>query len=253
MQLFVLLVLFFSSFSMAHEILSSTQIINLRRQNQTGLQQDLLGKMEISRKVSAGLQGTYLKRFDFYEKAAGAFLVYRPAERWTIETKYLHGIGSNEILPERQYYFSAWYSLGEGLSPFLHYRGSEYSVTDLQTVAAGMEIEKIENLIFIPSVMKGKATFRNAADTEDVYSYGMRIIYYKEGLYSFSVFSYKGQEASQGIIARSSILVDTFSGGLSASYFVRKDLKAELVFDHTDYDQLRTEFHTTTLNLTWMF
>lgn len=252
MRWIALVLIFLSLNAQAHEILSITQHVNLRKQNETGWQQDLIAKFDFNQKFDFGAQATYLERFDFYEKRVGGFVVYRPNESWTLEARYLQGMG-NEILPEKQAIISAYFAAGAGLAPFIYYRDSRYSVTHLHTVNLGVEIEKIPHFIIIPSVMIGRATFKSPGKTDDVHNYGLRATYYVEKKWAFTVFGYKGKEASQGIIGRSTLLIDTLSGGLGATYFFNDDFKADLIFDHTDYDQINTEFHTTTLNLSWMF
>lgn len=236
----------------AHEIQSVTQHVNLRRQNESGWQQDLIGRVEVNRKFDVGLQGTYLERFDLFEKRAGGFLTYRPTDSWTLEARYLQGMG-NEIMPEKDIILSAYHSYAQGLAPFIYYRDSRYSATRVHTASVGVEIEKIPNIIIIPSVMLGRATFQDPADTDDVFNVGLRATYYQEKNFSFSVFGFKGKEASQAIIGRAAVLVDTLTGGAAAGYYFTPEFRAELIFDHTDYDELETEFHTTTLNLSRMF
>ncbi len=236
----------------AHEILSTTQHVNLRKQDETGWQQDLVARINFNRKFDFGAQATYLERFDLFEKRAGGFVVYRPTEKWTLEARYLQGMG-NEILPEKQTILSAYYAAAPGYVPFFYYRDSRYSVTHLHTMNLGLEIEKISSIIIIPSIMLGRATFKSPGKTDDVHNYGVRASYYVEKKWAFTAFGYKGKEASQVIIGRSTQLVDTLSGGLGTTYYFNEDLKADLIFDHTDYDQLNTEFHTTTLNISWMF
>lgn len=252
MHFFVLLLFIFSSNSFAHEIQSTTQFVNLRRQKESGWYQAFRGKMDISSDVQIGAEASYLERFDLYDKQVGGLVNYRPGDRWTLEAKYLQGKG-NEILPEKQTHLTAYYALGSGLSPFIIYRDSRYSLTTVHSVNLGMEIEKIPHIIFIPMIMSGKATFKSPGETEDINSYGLRVTYYTENRYSFSVFGFRGKEASQGIIGRSTEVVDTLSGGFAGTWFFNDAFKSELVFDHTDFDQLKTEFHTLTLNLTWMF
>lgn len=237
-------------YALAHEIQSTTQHLSISRQNETGWQQDLTAKIDVSRTFDVGLQGTYLERFDFYEKRAGGFLVARPNEKLSLEARYLVGNG-NEILPLKQGILSAYYSLAQGLTPYLFYRDTKYSVTHLNTGTFGMEIEKIRHVILIPQVVYGKATFESPAETKDVYNFGLRAIYYQENSFSLMIFGYLGKEASQGIIGASNILVDTKTLGLGAGYFIIPHLKLDLIVDHTDYDQLKTQFTTTTLNFVW--
>jgi hypothetical protein len=249
------IVLFFlltTSFVEAHEILSITQQVNIRKQDEIGWQQDLIARLDFNQTFDFGAQATYLERFDFYENRAGGFVVYRPNHRLTLQARYLQG-SDNEILPEKQAVISAYYAAAPGLTPYLYYQDTRYSVTHLHAVNLGIEIEKIPYFLIIPSIMGGRATFKSPAKSDDVYSYGLRVSYFQEKKFAVTVFGYKGREASQAIIGRSTELVDTLTGGLGATYYLTSNVKSELIFDHTDYDQLNTEFHTTTLLLSWMF
>jgi hypothetical protein len=236
----------------AHEIISTTQHVNLVRQKQSGWQQDLVAKFDLSEKYSVGAQATYLERFEFFDERLGGFFVFRPNEKWVLEARYLQGKG-NEILPEKQTTLSAYHALGNGYVPFLFYRDSRYSVTKTHTVTAGAEIEKIPHFIFIPSAMIGQANFESPHETKDIYSYGLRMIFYREKNYGLTLFGFKGKEASQGIIGRSSQLVDTLSGGGGFNYYFTDDFRGDLIVDHTDYDQINRQFITTTLNLSLVF
>lgn len=248
----LLALLFLSATVFAHDVQLITQHVDLRKQAKVGWQSDLLAKATLSRKWEAGLQGTYLERFGLYEKRAGGLVIYRPWEGLSLELKYLQG-QNVEILPERQWVLTTYYALTEGVSSFFTAKYNEYTVTKANMLTLGFEIEKWKNIILIPQVMYGKAAFSSPAETKDLYSVGLKAIYYEESKYSFSVFGYKGQEASQGIVGVSTIVTDTLTGGASAAYYVTPGLRAELVADHTDYHQLRNQFLTTTLNLHWTF
>lgn len=252
MRFLATLLLCFSLNTLAHEIQSVTQHVNLRAQKTSGWEQNLLARIEVNEKVNVGGQVTYLERFELFEKRVGGLVSFKPSEKWSLEAHYLQGKG-NEILPEKQTILSAYYAWMSGISPYLYYRDSRYSGTTLHTVNVGMEIEKLPGIIIIPSIMLGKASFDSPEQTRDVHNYGLRAIYYQEKKFGVSLFAYKGKEASQGIIGESSELVDTLTGGGSFTWYFTGSFKAELAFDHTDYDQLQTEFHTTTLNLSWMF
>lgn len=252
MRFFVLLGVLLSLNVSAHEIQSITQYLNIRKTDQVGWLQDIIGRVNVNDKFDVGAQVSYLERFDLYENRVGGFVTYKPDDRWTFEARYLQGKG-NEILPEKQTTLSTYFSLAPGYSPFVFYRDNRYSVTTVHTANLGVEIEKIPNFIFVPSFTVGRATFNSPAKSDDVYSYGLRAIYYQERRYSLTAWAYKGKEASQGIIGVSTILTDTLSGGLGAGYWFTEGFRGELLFDHTDYDDLKTEFHTTTLNLSWMF
>ncbi len=247
MQWIALLLTSMSMILHAHEIQSITQNINLRKQNQTGWQQDLIAKIS-SGAFIFGAQATYLDRFNLFEKRAGGLLAYKSGERWNFELSFLAGIGV-EILPQNDLTITTYYTLSPGLTPFAILRKAHYSQTKVPTSILGIEIEKISGFIFIPTCMLGKATFTDPAQTKDVFSAGLRVSYYEEEVFTISVFGYKGKEASQSIIGRSARLVNTLTGGASLRYHITKNTSAEITFDHTDYDELGTEFHTTTLKI----
>jgi hypothetical protein len=146
---------------------------------------------------------------------------------------------------------SAYYSLAPGFTPYIFYRDNRYSVTRVHEARLGMEIEKFPHIIIIPQLMLGKATFKSPAGTETLHNYGLRAMYYEERKFTVFLFGYRGKEASQGIVGASNILVDTKSGGLGGSWYFKDNFRTELVFDHTDYRQLKNQFLTTTLNLYW--
>jgi len=252
LKLTLLIVAFLSTSAFAHQLQSVTQHINLQRQNQTGWQQDILGKMTLSRKWEVGVQGTYLERFGFYENRGGLFALYHPSDSLTLEGKILAG-GDNQILPQLQSSLSAYLAVADGITPFGTYKDTSYSITRLHMVSLGVEIEKMTNFLIIPQVMFGKASFKAPASTRDIHSYGVKLAYYREKFYSLFIFGYKGVEASQGIVGKSNFLIDTMSGGLGASYHFRPQFKTEVIVDHTDYQQLKNQFLTTTLNLVWDF
>jgi len=244
--------LLFSLSTYGHEIESITQHVNVRKHDEIGWQQDLIGRLNVNRKFDVGFQGTYMERFDLYEKRLGGFVTLRPSDRWTFEARYLQGKG-NDILPEKDVTLSAFHSLTEGISPFIYYRDSWFSLTHLYMGSLGVEIEKVRHFVFIPMVSLGKASFHDPNETKDVYTAGLKVIYYQEKDYSISVFGFKGKEASQAIVGRSAELIDTLTGGASFGYYFSDHWRGQLIFDHTDYDELKTEFHTTTLNLSRMF
>jgi hypothetical protein len=248
----MLLLAIWSTSAVAHEVQLITQHLDIRRQNKTAWQSDFLARAEVSRKFDVGLQATYLERFNFFEKRMGGFVTYRPKDNIIIEGKVLLG-HKNSILPEKDYYLNTFFALAPGLSPFVFLRDSDYSVTHIRSVKLGLEIEKFANIILIPQLLGGKATFASPADTQNIFNYGLKVVYYKDSYYSVSIFGYKGQEASQGIIGASNFLVDTTTGGASVSYHFIPDLKTELIFDYTDYRQLKNQFLTSTLNLAWRF
>ena len=252
MNYLLLVVLIWSANILAStDLFLSTQHVTITRQNETGWQHELSIRHDLGRKTAVGLNGTYLERFSFFEKRIGAFLAYKASDRLTLEGRYYLGETDNEILPRDQKVLSAYYALAPGFTPYLVYRDHRYSITRVHMANLGMEIEKFPNIILIPQVMVGRATIKSPAGTEDIHNYGLRAMYYEEKKFTAFVFGYRGKEASQGIVGRSNVLVDTRTGGLGGSYYFRDDIRAELIFDHTDYEQLKNQFLTTTLNLYW--
>lgn len=250
----LLLILFLSTSTVfAHDVALVTQHVAIRKQSISAWQQDVLARAVVSPVLDLGLQATYLERFDFHENRYGGFLIYHPSTALTVEGRYLRGERENEILPKDEYNISAYYALAPGFTPFLIYRDVDYSITELHTLNLGLEIEKIRHFIIVPQVMFGSATFERPSETKNVHNVGLRIMYYREQDYSLFIFGSKGEEASQAIIGRRSILVSTLTGGAGAGYFVTPALRAELLVDHTDYEEINNQFLTTTLQLRWIF
>jgi hypothetical protein len=252
-RLIVLLIVFRSAISFAHEVQVITQHIKLNRQNDSAWQSDVLAKAVLSPKWEAGLQGTYLERFDLYERRAGAFVVFTPIENLTFEARYLKGDSRVQILPQDQYSLSIYHALAEGISPFILYQNSLYTITHLQSLRLGVEIEKIPSLIIIPQVMLGQAQFKDPAEVREVNSFGLKLIYYKEQHYSVSLYGFRGIEASQSIIGNSSSTVATKTVGFGGGYYFFPNIKTEFIFDYTDLGTLDNQFLTSTLNLVWTF
>ncbi len=252
-RLIPLFIAFLSTSAFAHEVQLVTQHIKLNRQNESAWQTDVLAKAILSPKWETGLQGTYLDRFNLYERRVGAFVVFNPRPNITFEARYLKGDSDAEILARDHYSLSLNHALAAGISPFLLYQNSLYSITHLQTIRFGIEIEKFANIIIIPQVMTGQAQFKDPTEVNEVNSYGLKLIYYKEQQYSFSLFSYRGREASQAIIGRASDTIDTKNIGAGAGYYFHPSLKSEFLFDYTDLGELDNQFLTSTLNLVWSF
>ena len=234
------------------DFLLSSQHVTITRQNETGWQHEIFGKHDLGRKFSAGLSGSYLERFNFFEKRFGTFVGYKATDKLNIQAHFHLGDGDNQILPREQRALSAYYALADGFTPYFVYRDHRYSETRVHMANLGMEIEKIPYVILIPQFMLGKATFAGPASTETIHNYGLRAMYYVEKKFTAFLFGFRGKEATQGIVGGgSNELVDTRTGGLGGSWYFHDNLRAEIVFDHTDYDQLKNQFLTTTLNLYW--
>lgn len=232
---------------------STSQYSNIKQYNQhkNGFFQEILARTTLSRKLDIGIQGSYLERFDLFEKTAGVNLNHTFNDFWTIDFTYLMGHG-NKILPEIQSNINLYHRYSEGISPFVFIRQSAYSLTNVTSLSLGTEIEKIPHLIFIPTLGIGKATFKTPAITNDINNFGLKIIYYTENKYAFSIFASVGKEASQAVIGANSRLIDTQLTGLSIAYYIISQLKTEIILDNTKYQQLDTNFQNSTLNLTWM-
>lgn len=251
-RLYAIVGLILSSSAFAHSVQSITQHLKLNRQHESGWQQDILATASLSPKLDFGLQGTYVERFDLYEKRAGANIAYS-LPNVTIQAGYLHGFDDTQILPHDQYMLSVYTALADGITPFVTYRNSLYSLTHAETFTIAAEIEKFANLIIIPRYMTGFARFDGESRHKSIYNYGLKLMYYKEGLFNVSLFGNKGTEISQGIIGSSSRTINTTSGGVGLGYYITSAVKAEYIFDYTDLGQLDNQFLTSTLNLVWTF
>lgn len=250
--IFLFSTLLFSQTLLSSEIQSTTQHIQLKKQDLTGWQQDLMFKTNLNQKLDIGFLTSYLERFSLYDHAYGAFLAYRINDQLALEARYTQGIG-NLILPKRESTITAYFALMSGIAPFFTVKDTRYSDTKVQSASLGLEIEKWTNIILVPQVLWGKSKFKSNGSSESVYSYGLKAIYYVEEKFSLFAFAYKGLESSQGIIGSSNILIRTTTGGLGGSYYFLKKIKAELTVDHTDYRVLNNQFLTTTLNLSYKF
>ncbi len=252
-RLIVLFLAFLSTSALAHEVQLVTQHIKLNRQNKSAYQTDFLAKAVLSPKWEVGLQGTYLERFGLYERRAGAFVVYNPVPTLTFEARFLKANSDAQILAQDHYSLGIYHALAEGISPFLLYQNALYSITHLQSLRFGVEIEKIRSIIIMPQIMIGQAQFKNPTEVKEVNSIGLKVIYYKEKLYSLSAYAFKGIEASQALIGRSSQTIGTRSVGFGGGYYFFQDIKMEFIFDYTDLGKLNNQFLTSTLNLVWNF
>ena len=252
-RLISIFALFLSTSVFAHEVQLITQHIKINRQNETAWQFDALAKAVVNTKFEFGLQGTYLERFDLYERRAGAFAVFNPAPNLTFELRYLKGSEGVEILAHDSYSVSMYHALSAGLSPYISYQNSLYSITHLQMIRLGIEIEKFQNIILIPQVMLGQAQFDSPSEVKEVNNFGLKMIYYREQVYSLQAYAYKGTEAAQVIVGLSNKVIETKTAGVGAGYYLLPDVKTELLFDYTDLGELDNQFLTTTLNLVWAF
>lgn len=248
-----LFIAFLSTSSFAHEAQLVTQYLKLNRQNEGASQTDILARATLSSKFEVGLQGTYLERFNLFEKRVGGLLVMRMDPELTVELRYLKGEEGVQLLPMDQYFLSVYHSLADGISPFLIYQNSLYSITHLQSLKLGVEIEKFSNFILIPQVMLGQAQFNDPSEVREVNNFGIKVIYYEEQLYSLMGFVYKGLEGSQAIVGRSSTTIETRTIGAGGSYYFIPDLKTEVIFEYMDLGKLNNQFLTSTLNLVWTF
>ena len=247
-----LIILLLSAISWGHELQYLGSHTKLNRQHLSGWTHDLLVKASLSPHHAVGLQYGYLERFDNYDQRFGALYQWKPLDNWTLDFKYLKGPDAI-ILPHDQYLVSAYYSLASGLSPYLTYTNSLYTVAHVQLLTLGMEIEKLKNIILIPQFMSGRSRFDNPVETKSVYSYGLKLIYYREHEFALSAFAYQGREAAQGIIGESNFTLNTKTVGGSLGYYFMQDLRSEVIFDYTDYRKIQNQFLTTTLNIVKAF
>jgi hypothetical protein len=240
------------STSDASEIQWAVQNVRLRKQKQSGWQHDFFAKTSLAPKLDVGLEGSYIERFSLYDTTYGGMIGYHFNNKFYTEAHYTQGIG-NQLLPERDTTLTSYYALVPGFSPYLTLRDSRYSDTKVQSATLGGEIEKWPHILIIPQVMLGKSKFKTDSSKESIYSYGFKTLYYTEGKFSVYLYGYKGLEASQGIIGSSNLRIHTTTGGAGGSYFIIKNLKAELSVDHTDYKELKNQFITSTFSLNYKF
>lgn len=251
--LILLFGLFLSANAFPHEIQFVGQHIKLNRQNDSAWQSDILARATLSPQWDVGMQATYLERFDLYENRVGMMAFYRHSPTVKIEARYFKGEENVEILPRDHYLLTLYHSLTRGVSPYFIYQNALYSSTHLQTLRLGVEIEKIKNIILIPMLMIGQTQLKDPGEVREVNSFGMKAFYFEELNYFFSVFGHKGIDISQAVVGQSGETITTTTGGFSAGMWFFKNLKAEFIFDYTDYDELNNQFITSTLNLVWGF
>jgi hypothetical protein len=253
LRLSLVLMVFLSGIVSAHEIQFSNQYIQINKQNTQGFQSTLIGRAEVNQKWNVGILANYLERFSFYENRLGMLATYKPNDLFTIEARFIKAEGGTKILPQDQYRMTVYHRLSEGLTPFFSYQDSTYSITHLQTVNFGMEIEKIKHFIVIPQLMMGRAKFKDPVNSREVNSIGLKIMYSVENNYAFFLFANKGIEASQSVTGVAAKTLNTKTSGLGANYYFNPTIKVEGLFDYTDYEELSNQFLTSTINLTWMF
>jgi hypothetical protein len=253
LRLSLLFWVFLSGIVYADEIQFSNQYIQINKQKSHGFQSTAVGVSEINNKWSLGLVANYLERFSLYESRLGATATYRPNDLYSIEARFIKAESGSKILPQDQYRVTVYHRLSEGLSPFFTYQDSAYSITHLRTFNLGMEIEKLQNFIFIPQLMIGQAKFKDPIHSKEVNSIGLKVIYSVEQNYAYFLFANKAIESAQSIQGELAETVNTKTTGLGASYFLNSNLKLEGLFDYTDYEELENQFLTTTFNLTWTY
>ncbi len=245
-------IIFCTTVANAHDIQLITQHLDIKKQKKVGWQQDIIARATFTRKFDAGLQATYLSRFDVYDKRVGGFVGFSPTDRLFLEVKYLQGMG-NTILPEKSTQLTTYYTLASGLSSFGVLKNNRYARTNINSVGLGIEIEKIPSFIIIPQIMLGQAIFKDPAQTKSIHSLGLKGVFYREKNFSVFVFGARGREPAQVITGVSNILVDTVSAGAGGGYYFTKNFRSELIFDHTDYQQIHNQFMTTTLLMNYYF
>ena len=253
LRLSFIFMVFLSGIASAHEIQFSNQYIQINKQNTQGFQSTFIGRAEVNQKWSVGILANYLERFSLYENRLGMLANYKPNDLFTIEARFIKAEGGTKILPQDQYRISVYHSLSEGVTPFLSYQDSTYSITHLQTLNFGIELEKIQNFIFIPQFMMGRAKFKDPIHNREVNGIGLKIIYSVENNYAFFLFANKGIEASQSVTGEAAKTLNTKTSGLGVNFYFNQTIKVEGLFDYTDYEELSNQFLTSTINLTWMF
>jgi len=246
-------IVFLSSNIFASELHLSHQYLHINNTGKAGHFSHVAIKTHANEDIQFGLTANYLERFDFYETNLGPQLIFKLNERISVEAKYLKAKSGSEILAQDQYLLSVYMSHSPGYSSALTYQNSKYSLTHVQWLRWGLEIEKFKHLIIIPYALVGQAHFHDPFSSREINSFGAKIISQHVDQYRFLLFASKGIEASQGIIGRSSQTIETKTIGGGIGRNLSNDIKLDALFDYTDLGKLNNQFLTTTLNLNWKF
>ena len=247
------LLVFLSTTGFAHEAYLSSQHTKINRQEESSWLHTAGGKMHLNDESSITLEGSYLERFSFYEKRFGAGYFQQVLPNWGLGINYLHAFNNPEIFAEDQFNINNFISFNDGLSAFALYQRSQYSITEIDLIRLGLEIEKIQDFIFVPQITLGEARFDEPNTHHNLYQFGLKAIYYREALYSVSVHYFQGNEAAQTIVGRLNKTIYTKNVGLSLGYYINQDLEVEYLFDYLDLGKLNNQFVSSTINLNWSF
>jgi opacity protein-like surface antigen len=237
----------------ASELLLSQHYLHINNTGKTGHLSQLGIKTHTTDNLSVGISANYLERFDFYETSVGPQLIYKLNDQLALEAKYLKAKTGSEILATDQYFLSLYMAHLKGYSSAFAYQNSKYSLTHLQWIRWGLEIEKFKHLIFIPYVLIGQAHFHRPFNSREVNSFGAKVISQHIDQYRFIAYASKGIEASQGLIGRDSQTIETKTIGAGVGHNLSQSIKLDALFDYTDLGKLNNQFLTTTLNLNWIF
>jgi hypothetical protein len=252
-RLILITLVFLSGTLHASELNFSQQYLHINKTGKAGHLSQLAVKTHTTDNLSVGISANYLERFGLYETSIGPQLIYKLNDELALEAKYLKAQSGSEILATDQYFLALYKAHSPGYSSAFSYQNSKYSLTHLQWIRWGLEIEKFKHLIIIPYALIGQAHFHRPFNSREVNSFGAKIISQHLDQYRFLAFASKGIEASQGLIGRLSQTIETKTIGGGIGHNFSNDIKIDALFDYTDLGKLKNQFLTTTLNLNWIF
>jgi opacity protein-like surface antigen len=252
-RLIFIFLVFLSGNIFASDLNLVHQYLHINKNGKSGQLTQLGLKTNATENIKLGISSNYLERFDLYEFNLGPQFIFKINESTSIEAKYLKSKADSEILPSDQYYLSLYQAHVPGYSSSFSYQNSNFSLTHLQWIRWGLEIEKFKHFIVIPYALLGQAHFHRPLNTREVNSLGFKVISQHVDTYRLIFFASKGIEASQALIGRSSQTIETKTIGAGLGHNFSNDLKVDALFDYSDLGKLNNQFLTTTLNFNWIF
>ncbi|MFY7994236.1 MAG: hypothetical protein ACOVP4_13145 [Bacteriovoracaceae bacterium] len=247
--IFLFLITILATQLWAHEVTLSGSYLEMQRRNETGRQAGVEGFIDLNSTQRIHLGGQYLERFDLYER------IILVGFEQKFETFYLKAdmeLGHNgRILPHYRYSLGSGQSIFQGISFYEEFKTAKYTKTELNEFLFNVEIEKINSLVIIPMTRFGNANFIGPAGTQKLFSYGLKMMYYKEDLGQIWISGTKGQEPAQAVFGSFNEVIRSKSIATGVKYLWNSSISTSLSIDYTDYDLINNNFLTTNFNTTW--
>lgn len=245
----LLALLLTSSLLWAHEVTVSGSYLKMQKQNKSGRQVGVDGHVDLNDSQRLHLGGQYLERFDLFERLA---LVGFEQKFENYYLKFDAEFGHNgRILPHHRYSVGSGQSLFEGISLYEEFRTAQYTKTQLNEFIFNIEIEKIPSIVLIPTIRLGNAHFTGPNGTQKTFTYGLKVLYYREDVGQAWISLSKGQEPAQAVLGSFNEVLRSKTAAVGGKYIWNSSLSSGLSFEYTDYDLIKNQFVTTTLTTTW--